>query len=219
MKINCLVFSIFLALSFSTAKAQTLKSNISETSSTDQKQNASIVEVEKEVANETIENNPMTASVDLNYNSLSNTNGNSSSGPGVGLLFNYALSDRFGVGMGFRQISIDQSGSASSINIRFTYAYRGFLSNSREKLQFNNEMVVESKSIESSCICLQILATQYYFNGSSNTVPFTGYGFGGYYKMPTKNKWSYIFGGLYESATNSETITSMSFNFGIEFRI
>lgn len=188
-------------------------------SSENEKGQFEIVTVEKEVKKEVVKSSPFTAAVGLNYNSLSSTNGNSVSGPGAGVFFNYALYPKYGVGLGLRQMSLSPSGSASSINVRFTYAYKGSLHSERSKSNYNNSTVVESKTIEERCICLQAMVSQIYFNGTSSTVPFTGYGLGGYYKMPTKKRYSYIFGGIYESTVNVETVTNLSFQFNIEFRI
>ncbi len=163
--------------------------------------------------------NPITANFNLSYNSLSNTNTQSLTGPGIELQLTYALHERWGMGFAIKQMNLGDSGSASALNFRVTYALLGKLLNKDTKAYFKKDLMVEKKNIERPCLCIQVMASQHYLNATQTTVPFTGYGVSGYYKYPTKTISSLIAGASYESISNVNTVTVISLFAGLEFRI
>lgn len=162
---------------------------------------------------------PMTANFNLTYNSLANSNGQTLSGQGLELQFTYALKQRWGLGLGLRQMNLGSSGSASAVSFRVTFALTGSLLKEQKKLFYDKALILENDALETPCICLQVMGSQYYLNATNNTVPFTGYGLSLYYRYPTKRAASLIGGISYESVSNINTINAMALVAGIEFRI
>ena len=161
---------------------------------------------------------PFSASFNLSYNSLSNSIGTSLSGPGLEFQLLYGLNQNWGLALAIKQLSFGSGGSASAVSFRATYALIGRLNKETQKVYHNNKLMVESQSLESRCLCLQVLASQYFLNATQTTVPFTGFGFNLYYKMPTSYSFSLVPGVQYESVQNNSTLSILSLFVGTEFR-
>ncbi|MCB9092793.1 MAG: hypothetical protein H6621_04030 [Halobacteriovoraceae bacterium] len=164
--------------------------------------------------------NRITANFNLTFNSLSiSETGTSISGPGLELFVSYALSKKWGVGGSVKQMNLGSTGSGSGFNFRATYALWGNLLTENSKFYYDKDLIIENKSVETSCLCAQITGSQYYLNTSVSTVPFTGYGAALYYRYPTVQFHNLIGGVQYESMANTDTLTAMTIFLGIEFRI
>jgi hypothetical protein len=162
---------------------------------------------------------PLSALINLGYTSLSNPTGSKLSGPGLELLIQYALNERWATGLGIAQMNLGSSGSASAISFRATYALWGSLRTVEEKVYQDAKLITKSKSLEKSSLCLQLLGSQYFINATRNTVPYSGYGLATYYKFVGTDYANFIVGAKYESVSNTNTLSAINLFAGMEFRL
>lgn len=154
------------------------------------------------------------------FASISNPNGESLSGPGFSAWASYALDDKKALGIGAGTLLGGLGAAAATIlTASFTYSLTGnMVSNNYEYLIGDNTLANFSDSKRYG-FRVQGMISQYYFNGSVNTLPFGGMGFAAYYE-------SYIgfigntgvAGFRYDMLfNNEEALTPMTLFFGLSF--
>lgn len=142
--------------------------------------------------------------ISLNYLSVSSPTGGALSGPGGSFQFVYALSEKWGGGMEIRQ-SFDTAGNTllSSFSGRMTYALTGSLHKKEKKLNLRDLGVGKIEEVDRGGFRVQFLISQYYFNGSINTVPYAGMGLSAFYDFPTIKNHGFHIGLTIEQLGNS----------------
>lgn len=98
---------------------------------------------------------------------------------GIGASFQaiYNITSDFGLGGGAGTVmSSDGGGAATVLNWAFTYAVTGSLSSSQSRYRVNGKRILEGKNSSAEGLRVQMLFSQYYFNGTESTVPFAGVG-------------------------------------------
>ena len=104
---------------------------------------------------------------------------------GIGASFQgiYNLSSKFGVGGGAGTVMGEDGGGAATIlNWAFTYAITGSLTSKSSEYRISGRKVVDASNSLSEGLRAQVLLSQYYFNGSSSTIPYAGVGAHVYYQ-------------------------------------
>ncbi len=137
------------------------------------------------------------------YLSVSSPTGGSIAGPGGSVQFIYALSQKWGTGLELRQ-SFDTAGNTllSSFSGRMTYAVTGSLRKHEKKLDLRDLGVGKIEQVDQGGFRIQGIISQYYFNGSLNTVPYAGMGISGFYDFATIKNHGFHVGISYERIAN-----------------
>lgn len=129
----------------------------------------------------------------------------------------YAFSDKIAAGFSaWQSFTLTGSSVITSFDGRLVYALTGKLTSTDEQTTIDNTRVISVKDYDTSGFRAELLAVQYYFNASANTVPYNGFGFGGYYEFVNQARTSFIVGGRYDMISNSDYSTSpMQFFVGV----
>lgn len=148
-------------------------------------------------------------------------NGEALTGLGVTFQVQFGLNNDFALNASVRQsFAFGGSGIITSFDGRLTYALTGKLIGVDKVAGLNGSKIVRVKDHDLSGFRLQLIASQYYFNASTTTVPYSGMGASGYYEFTGSNRFNYIVGGRMDMIANSEYSTSpLSFFVGLGISI
>lgn len=163
---------------------------------------------------------PLTFMVSGTFASISNPDGGSLSGPGFLVAANYHTNPKQAVGInaGVLMGSIGAS-AATILSATYTYALTGNMLSTTYDYQLGDHNMASFSDVKREGFRVQGLLTQYYFNGSQNTLPFGGMGFGAYYEKYLSFIGSTAVAGFrYEMLfNNQDSLTPMTLFFGISF--
>lgn len=135
--------------------------------------------------------------------------GQALSGFGVSFQGQFALNNNYAINISARQsFSFAGSGIITSFDGRLTYAISGKLMGEDKSANINGLKVVEVQDHDLSGFRVQLIASQYYFNASTTTVPYNGMGLSGYYEWANDERYNYIAGARFDQISNSEFSTS-----------
>ena len=130
-------------------------------------------------------------------------------GFGISFMGQVAFSEKIALNFSARQtFSLGGSAIVTGMDGRLTYAITGKLLTEDSKIEVGDKDVVISKDTDVSGFRVQVLASQFFFNASSNTVPYNGFGVTGYYEMSFQNSLSIIGGARYDLIYNNEFTTT-----------
>jgi hypothetical protein len=136
-------------------------------------------------------------------------NGDDLTSFGLSFMGRYAFHDQYAIGVSIRQsFSIGGTSVITSFEGSLTYALTGKLSVEDQNYNLAGKEVVSMKDLDTDGIRLTLSSVQYYFNASTNTVPYNGFGLGAYYEYSLANKDTIIAGGKYEYISNTTFSTS-----------
>lgn len=127
------------------------------------------------------------------------------SGGGIGFQVLYGFHPKFGVGMGAKHIFdfAKSGGMATVLDFRFTWAVTGTLQKKHTTTDVGGPDVIKTEQIRMEGLRLQALGTQYLFNGTTTTVPFTGLGVSLYYELSLFG-FQWLAGGRLDRIVNDE---------------
>jgi hypothetical protein len=141
------------------------------------------------------------------------------SGPGGTFQFVYAFNEKWGSGLELRQ-SFDTAGNTllTTFSGRLTRALTGKLNKTERKIKLADLGVGQIQESNMGGWRFQGIITQYYFNGSLNTVPYAGMGISVFYEFPSVTELNYFTGFRYDRIGNAgKFVTPMSIFFGVSF--
>lgn len=135
--------------------------------------------------------------------------GDALSGIGMSFQGQFALTESYAVNVSVRQnFSFAGESIITSFDGRFTYALTGKLIGTDRVTKINGTKVADVKDYDLSGFRLQLIASQYYFNASTTTVPYNGMGLSAYYETTSKSRYNYIYGARFDQISNSGLSTS-----------
>jgi hypothetical protein len=140
------------------------------------------------------------------------------SGYSLGVLGNYALTSNFAVGVGLQQSfqGFGQGASATIVDFRLTWSLTGKLLLEESKVKLEGYQAVSTSDVEQNGWRIQGIVSQYNFNGTNNSIPYSGVGVAGFYEFNTNKIKNVITGMKFESIVNGDTkITPISIFFGV----
>lgn len=168
-------------------------------------------QAERKELNQDIDLNKVTLLGIADYSSASASSGTTLTGPGFQFQFIYGVTPKWGVGLSARQ-SFDTGGStlATNFSAHLTYSFNESLHRRNRKVTLGDLGVGSIQEYSKGGWRAQFIINQYYYNGTANTVPYSGMGASVYYEFPSRGSYSYVAGFRFDSAGNQgNTITVM----------
>lgn len=106
---------------------------------------------------------------------------------GASIQILYSVTTKFGIGGGAgTYMSTAGAGAATVLNWAFTYALTGKISSLSSSYELDGREIMVSRDGRAEGLRAQVMFSQYYFNGSQNTIPFGGLGGVVYYDKYVK---------------------------------
>jgi hypothetical protein len=155
----------------------------------------------------------------FDYATASNSEtGESLGGMGFGAVLSYALSKKWALGVGAKQSFTPGGGQSitTSFDGRATYAVTGALYKEKKKASIDGVNVIDSLEKGLGGFRIDLHYSQYNYNTSSGSIPFSGIGLSGYYEYQTNKNIFYQSGLRYDQTSNAtQVVTPISFFFGV----
>lgn len=154
------------------------------------------------------------------FASISSATGESLSGPGFSAWASYALTDKTALGIGAGTLLGGLGAAAATIlTASFTYSLTGNMVSNHYDYLIGDYTLASFSESKRQGFRVQGLLSQYYFNGTQNTLPFGGMGFAVYYERYLGFLGQTALAGFrYDMLfNNDESITPMTVFFGVSF--
>lgn len=128
-----------------------------------------------------------------------------------------AFAERWGAGLSsWQSFSLTGASVITSFDGRLTYALTGKMISIDKQTMIDSIPVSNVTDYDTSGFRAQLIAVQYYFNASANTVPYHGFGISAFYEHATNNRISWVGGARYDMISNSSfSTTPIQFFLGI----
>lgn len=131
------------------------------------------------------------------------------SGFGVAFQGQMAFREKMALGFGARQtFSFGGSAIVTGIDGRFTYAITGKLMTENMLVELGDKDVISIEDTNYSGFRAQFIASQFFFNATSNTVPYNGIGLASYYEWAIAGGMTIVTGARADTIYNNDFSTT-----------